>query len=651
MIFLSLLIFLILTIVSMILYTSLNKPETSLFLLLFSNIFLLFSVLVWIFFESPEETIENFNKISNNIPNYIDEFNSNLSSGFLTYDSEKKIVFVSKSLIDQGFKNLIGESIEVLNLNFSEKNTIEKNIFGISYKVILNEMQSHISLINIEDETSLKIQLKNSSNVLLIIDIFYSNKIRVNEVQMLEYHLKINKFLSDWSKKNSALIRTDVNANEKTTIIVNWELVKSKILKGEFTKELLSTIDEDIKETSISIGASIGNKNFQVMEKNATRALELSKNRGGNQLVLIDEEHKTTIIGKSSQQHKDTSKVEIKLFYDNLISNISKMNNIFITTHLNADIDGIASSIALAKIIKSFNKEEVKIVVQDFDESSFKIFNDLNFEDKLLFINEKEALENSTKNSTVFVLDVSSISRTQAPELVKNISEENRYLIDHHRISANSLEFEHEKTYISISSSSVSEIVSEMIMFSEEEGTNFIDKNILNLLVSGIYLDTNNLTRNTSQTTYDALSFLSKRGANIEKSFEYSKKPLEYSKTLSEFINSITMVKNVAYSFLPENMEASDSEISYASDLLLGFEGIDASFVFAKLRDGNFKLSARSLGNKINVQKTCEKLGGGGHFNSSAVLWNKNNNKYKQVRKKIKDEISKTYIQDSDLIV
>ncbi len=645
--FFTLLIFFILIILSIIFFEIFNNKEASLIILLFSNLLLFIIFIVSLFTENIKNKIRIFNNTINQIPDFINELNSNEKSGFLIYDDKNVITFISKFLLENGFKDLIGEKLSFLKINFKDKSdfeTIEKRkIFGKYYKIIRNKSKNQISFMEIEENINLINQLENSLNALIIIEIFYSNTLSKDEIKLFEIQLLINKFLKEWVKKNNAIIKSDSSIDKKITIIVNWNLIKKEIINESFINEFLKIIKNNKKEISISIGLSIGNRNFYLMEINSNKALELSKNRGGNQIVVIDENNKIIIVGNSSQQYKDTSKVEVKMFYNKVFSKIEKMTDIYITSHQSVDIDGLSSCLAFAKLIKSFNKEEVKIVLDSFDETSKKAFKKLNFEDKLLFIEEKEALEKYTINSSIFVLDVSIISRTQAPNLISKINEENRYLIDHHRIGSDTLDFHHENTYVSINSSSVAEIVSEMIMFrTQENEREFINNSNLSLLVSGIYIDTNNLTRNISQTTYDALSFLSKSGANIDYSFNYSKKSLEYYKIFSEFINSMVVYENLVYTFLPENIETEDNEISYTSDQLLNLEGIEASFVFGKTKGGFFKLSARSNDN-VNVQKICEKLGGGGHFSSSAAAWKVGKIKYKQLKKKIKDEIIKNF--------
>ena len=66
-----------------------------------------------------------------------------------------------------------------------------------------------------------------------------------------------------------------------------------------------------------------------------------------------------------------------------------------------------------------------------------------------------------------------------------------------------------------------------------------------------------------------------------------------------------------------------NATIAKAANTCLTFKGIHAAFVIGKLGANEIKISCRSDG-IINVQLLAEKLGGGGHFTSAAVSFQKN---------------------------
>ena len=75
-------------------------------------------------------------------------------------------------------------------------------------------------------------------------------------------------------------------------------------------------------------------------------------------------------------------------------------------------------------------------------------------------------------------------------------------------------------------------------------------------------------------------------------------------------------------------------------------KGNHAAFVFARTRDREIKLSARSDGS-INVQILCEKMGGGGHHHMAAVDFLKSD--VEEVEKILLDTI-KQYLPSARVI-
>jgi c-di-AMP phosphodiesterase-like protein len=74
--------------------------------------------------------------------------------------------------------------------------------------------------------------------------------------------------------------------------------------------------------------------------------------------------------------------------------------------------------------------------------------------------------------------------------------------------------------------------------------------------------------------------------------------------------------KNMAISFLRDDVENPTVLIAQAADEMLTLNGIEVAFVLCRVGE-RVHISARSL--KLNVQKLMEKLGGGGHQNGAAA--------------------------------
>ena len=81
--------------------------------------------------------------------------------------------------------------------------------------------------------------------------------------------------------------------------------------------------------------------------------------------------------------------------------------------------------------------------------------------------------------------------------------------------------------------------------------------------------------------------------------------------------------KEFAIAQCPGNIDSPTVLAAQAANELLDISGIKASFVLT-VYDGKIYLSARSI-DEVNVQIIAEKLGGGGHINSSGAQFDHTN--------------------------
>ena len=73
-----------------------------------------------------------------------------------------------------------------------------------------------------------------------------------------------------------------------------------------------------------------------------------------------------------------------------------------------------------------------------------------------------------------------------------------------------------------------------------------------------------------------------------------------------------------------------NTELAKASDVLLTFNNVEASFTIAKISNNVVGISARSLGN-VDVEKIMNHFGGGGHKTDAATqIINKDVDKVKE---------------------
>lgn len=391
-----------------------------------------------------------------------------------------------------------------------------------------------------------------------------------------------------------------------------WKKKRFSFFQNVFIEKL------GIKLT-ISIGFGVGLQEFFELSNNARRGLEEAQLRGGNQVCIISSEtDKTERFGSESEIESINSRVRVNLFADKLFERLSnpQIANVIIYGHIYSDLDALASTYTLYLLATNVFGKKAYIQNQTFDSTaqSFIDQNPREFKRSRIFIKPKRAQELTWSNSLVIVCDINDVQRLENPAALENVLAENVFIIDHHRIpNINHLK-NFDNIYVESTTSSTSEIIVEMLALKSVKNIPTI---AYQLLLNGIYVDTNRFQSASSFRTFTAVAYLRKRGALLENTIEFLKLNEQTEAVIAKLLENLIEVKP-GYFLAFSNTEASIDTISMAADRILEIKGRLASFVIGKLPKSDiYKLSARGL--KVNVQLICEVVGGGGHFGRAAA--------------------------------
>ena len=206
------------------------------------------------------------------------------------------------------------------------------------------------------------------------------------------------------------------------------------------------------------------------------------------------------------------------------------------------------------------------------------------------------------------IVDVHREAFTEYPELVEEVK--NIVVIDHHRKLVDFIDKAIIK-YHEVYASSASELVTELIEYSEEkiDLTSFEAES----LYGGMLVDTKNFTFKTGVRTFEAAAFLRKFGIDIVKVKKWFEANLESYMDIYEIIKHSEIYKNkIAIAKNSEESIDANLKCAKAADQMLNISNIDASITYGY--DGKqIQVCLRSIGN-VNMQVIAEKLGGGGHL-------------------------------------
>lgn len=359
---------------------------------------------------------------------------------------------------------------------------------------------------------------------------------------------------------------------------------------------------------TLSLGFGINANDMEENLRYAEAAIDIALARGGDQAVIKDREV-LNFYGGSTKELEKRTKVKARVVAYALRELIDQSTRVIIMGHENGDLDSLGASLGINALAKSRGKKS-NIVLGKSNPNITRLLDRLkdNPEYDELFIKEGDALDFIDEKTLLIVVDTHRPSFTEAPRLLDAAKQV--VVIDHHRRGAEFIEdpvLIYQETYASSTSELVTEIlqyVDDVVKLTPEE---------LEGLYSGIIVDTRNFTFKTGVRTFEAASYLRRKGVDTTSVKYLMQNDLGTYALVADVVKEAFILNDsVAVSTVPENYKNQTLIAAKASDELLTLTGVDAAFVLCH-SDGDISISGRSLG-EMNVQKVLEQLGGGGHM-------------------------------------
>ena len=568
-----------------------------------------------------------FNSLTDKIKANINDNISNMSYPIALIDNEGNILWANKRL---------KEELNLLDLQ-------EQNILSIGRNLDLHK------LLKCDKDLSQRIKIKDSFYSIYANNIGDEN-IKYNESKYLVYFNEVSNLRDLYSTRESimlievdnlseALERTDETNRPMLAAEVEKEInsyskkLKAMIVKYEYNKYCLSVQDKYINdeinckfnildkissidrgnklEVTLSIGIGRGGDNPQENYNNAMTARELALGRGGDQVVIKNNE-KISFFGGNTRELEKRTRVRARVIAQAVRELIFESSNIFIMGHKNPDMDSLGASVGLWSAIRQLGKN-CNIIIDNDTTAIDYYMTKLKKDDKYdnLFISSDEAEKNINEKTLLIIVDVHNKGYVNNFGITEKINR--KIIIDHHRRSPDIIEGAL-LNYIEVYASSTSEMVTELIQYMLQKPR--IPKIVAEGLLGGIFMDTKGFQFKSGVRTFDAAAFLRSLGADtieVKKMFTDS---LEDYLLISDTIKSAEVHENLAIAVCPENVN-NTVIVARAADELLGISGIDVCFVLCKIND-SVHISGRSTG-EVNVQVILEELGGGGHMNMAGA--------------------------------
>ena len=573
---------------------------------------------------------EKVDTLTTKIKANINDNISNMLYPLALIDNEGNILWANKrlkeelNLLDLKEQNIlsIGRNLDLQKLLKCDKD--------LRQRVKIKDSFYSIYATNISDENSPYIKQKY---------IVYFNE--VSNLRDL-YSIRESIMLIEVDNLSEALEGTDeanrpmLAAEVEKTINSYGKKLKAMIIKYEYNKYCLSVQDKYINdeinckfsildeisnidrgnklEVTLSIGIGRGGDNSQENYNNAMTARELALGRGGDQVVIKNNE-KISFFGGNTRELEKRTRVRARVISQALRELIFESSNILIMGHKNPDMDSFGAAVGLWSAIRQLGKS-CNIIIDNDNNAIDYYMNKLKGDSKYdnLLISSSEAEKAINDKTLLIIVDVHNKGYVNNLSIVEKINR--KIIIDHHRRSPDIIEGAL-LNYIEVYASSTSEMVTELIQYMLQKPR--ISKVEAEGLLGGIFMDTKGFQFKSGVRTFDAAAFLRSLGADTIEVKNMFTDSLEDYLLISDTIKSAEVHDNLAIAICPSEVN-NTVIVARAADELLGISGIDVCFVLCEINNA-ITISGRSTG-EVNVQVILEELGGGGHMNMAGAKVN-----------------------------
>lgn len=525
-------------------------------------------------------------------------------------DAMLKVLRFEENPVGMTIENVFGSTLPIDK--FGSTNIQIRNELYSAESFVLTNKENAIYMLSLTDVTALsEMEKKYNENKVCIAYIAIDNIEDVLQYVHEKFRVAVSRVdekLKNWADSLGATIKS--YDNDKYIMFFD-SVSLDKCLENRFSilDEIRETRVGDGVSITISMGVSRMDGSLRDRELAARDAIDLALQRGGDQVVYINNGVTEYYGGRTKSIYK-RSNVRSRTFTNQLTSLMVRADNVLIMGHRYGDFDSFGAAIGIARIAITCGVK-VNIAVEMRDKNLEPCIRMMQNTDSYaqMFVDNADGLDLIGRDTLLVLVDHSDPVRSQFADIAAKVN--NIVVIDHHR----KVDTFHESVklyYVEPSASSACELVTEMLE-SAISSQNLL-KEEADMMLAGILLDTKQFTRNTGTRTFGAAQYLRGAGANPTDVYSLFKTAPDDLRKEARFHTAINIYRSgIALSSCEGETDDSYRIIaSKAADKMLTLKGIDAAFTLVKIGD-QIHISGRSSG-KINVQLILEKLHGGGHF-------------------------------------
>ncbi|WP_311514773.1 DHH family phosphoesterase [uncultured Streptococcus sp.] len=487
------------------------------------------------------------------------------------------------------------------------------------YSVHMDKVSGVLYFFDVSGEYEATVELVTSRPVIGIVSVDNYDDLEdeTSESDISHINSFVANFISEFAGKHAMFSRRV--SMDRFYLFTDYTVLE-ELMSDKFS--VIDAFREESKQRqlplTLSMGFSYGDGNHDEIGKVALLNLNLAEVRGGDQVVVKEnEETKNPVyFGGGSAASTKRTRTRTRAMMTAISDKIRSVDQVFVVGHKNLDMDALGSAVGMQ--LFASNVTENSYALYDEEQMSPDIERAVSFLEKegvTKLLSVKDAMGMVTNRSLLILVDHSKTALTLSKDFYDLFTQ--TIVIDHHRRDQ---DFPDNAviTYIESGASSASELVTELIQFQNSK-KNRLTRMQASVLMAGMMLDTKNFTSRVTSRTFDVASYLRTRGSDSIAIQEIAATDFEEYREVNELIlQGRKLVSDVLIAEAKESKCYDTVVISKAADAMLAMSGIEASFVLAKNTQGFISISARSR-SKLNVQRIMEELGGGGHFNLAAA--------------------------------
>lgn len=505
---------------------------------------------------------------------------------------------------------------------------IGKRYYRVVYKYLQTEgsEEDNYLILYFEDITETEQQKLNCLAAMPVFcDIAIDNMEEVGKgmtaVQQATLWTNVNNCLIDALTAHNAFVRSYGNDNY-IACLSREALNALKEDNFSFLEQIRSIHTVNRIPVTVSMGIAAfpedivtkGKANFNELADKAHSGLDLALGRGGDQVVVYEEDESAHFYGGKTRSVEKNTRVRARVVSQAIRELIETCDLVLIMGHEREDYDSIGAAIGVARMAKIGGKP-VHIVISRQTEAISRIEKEIRdvpeFANLLITADMAEVACND--QTLLFIVDTHRPDMTVAPQLLDKT--ERRVVIDHHRRSSDFIK-KPLLVYTEPSSSSTSELVTELLQYFDEDPE--LQKIEATALYAGIVVDTKNFSVQTGVRTFDAAAYLRRCGADPDIVRELFSSDFDSVKLKARLLSEARIADGIAMTSCPKDVPNAQIISAQVADMLVNITDVEASFTFYELPDNIIGVSARSKGD-INVQLIMEAIGGGGHRTVAGV--------------------------------